>query len=44
MIKFGSRLELLVPTELVSEVCVQVGQVSRGAETVLIESAQGGAQ
>jgi phosphatidylserine decarboxylase len=41
MIKFGSRLELLVPTELVSKVCVDVGQISRGAETILIESAQG---
>jgi len=38
MIKFGSRLELLVPAELVSKVRVEVGQVSRGAETVLIES------
>ncbi|MCP4375214.1 MAG: phosphatidylserine decarboxylase family protein [bacterium] len=38
MIKFGSRLELLVPTELVSTVCVEVGQTSRGAETILIES------
>ncbi|MDP6636383.1 MAG: phosphatidylserine decarboxylase [Phycisphaerae bacterium] len=44
MIKFGSRLELLVPAELVSTVCVDVGQISRGAETVLIESAQGDPQ
>ena len=41
MIKFGSRLELLVPTELVSKVCVEVGQISRGAETILIESNPG---
>ena len=44
MIKFGSRLELLVPAELVSKVCVEVGQISRGAETVLIESAPGETQ
>ncbi len=44
MIKFGSRLELLVPTELVAKVCVEIGQVSRGAETVLIESDKGGDQ
>jgi len=42
MIRFGSRLELLVPSELVSTVCVDVGQVSRGAETILIESDRGG--
>jgi phosphatidylserine decarboxylase len=41
MIKFGSRLELLVPAELASKVCVDVGQISRGAETILIESVQG---
>jgi len=41
MIKFGSRLELLVPDELVARVCVEVGQAARGAETVLIESPQG---
>ena len=44
MIKFGSRLELLVPAELVSKVCVEVGQISRGAETVLVESDPGGSQ
>ncbi|MDP6545218.1 MAG: phosphatidylserine decarboxylase [Phycisphaerae bacterium] len=44
MIKFGSRLELLVPAELVSKVCVEVGQISRGAKTVLIESAPGETQ
>lgn len=41
MIKFGSRLELLVPAELVSKVCVEVGQISCGAETVLVESGPG---
>ena len=41
MIKFGSRLELLVPTELATTVCVDIGQVSRGAETVLIQSRPG---
>jgi len=44
MIKFGSRLELLVPAELVSKVRVEIGQISRGAETVLVESAQGDSQ
>ena len=44
MIKFGSRLELLVPAELVSKVRVDVGQISRGAETVLIESGPGDSQ
>ena len=44
MIKFGSRLELLVPAELVSKVCVEVGQISRGAETVLVESGPGGSR
>ena len=41
MIKFGSRLELLVPAELVSKVCVEVGQISCGGETVLVESGPG---
>lgn len=44
MIKFGSRLELLAPIELASKICVEVGQISRGAETVLAESEQGGSQ
>jgi phosphatidylserine decarboxylase len=41
MIKFGSRLELLVPAELATTICVDIGQISRGAETVLIESSPG---
>ncbi|MBT3200095.1 MAG: phosphatidylserine decarboxylase family protein [Phycisphaerales bacterium] len=41
MIRFGSRLELLAPVELISKICVEIGQISRGAETVLIESIQG---
>jgi phosphatidylserine decarboxylase len=36
MIKFGSRLELLVPHELVGQVRVQVGQKVRAGQTVLI--------
>jgi len=44
MIKFGSRLELLVPDELVSKVCIEVGQVARGGQTVLIETVQGDSQ
>ena len=41
MIRFGSRLELLAPVELISKICVEIGQISHGAETVLIESIQG---
>lgn len=36
MIKFGSRLELLVPHELVGQVRVRVGQKVRAGQTVLI--------
>lgn len=36
MIKFGSRLELFVPDELVGEVRVRIGQKVRAAVTVLI--------
>ncbi len=36
MIKFGSRLELLVPSELVDEVCVKVGQRVKAGTTVLV--------
>jgi len=36
MIKFGSRLELLVPRELVGRVKVRVGQKVRAGETVLV--------
>ncbi len=35
MIKFGSRLELLIPRELLGEVCVKVGQHVKGGQTVL---------
>ena len=38
MIKFGSRLELLVPTALVGQVCVKVGQKVRAGQTVLISA------
>ena len=37
MIKFGSRLELLVPSELVDEVCVKVGQPVKAGSTVLVK-------
>jgi len=36
MIKFGSRLELLLPRELVGEVRVQTGRRVRAGETVLV--------
>jgi len=36
MIKFGSRLELLIPNELLGEIRVQVGQRVRGGLTVLV--------
>ena len=36
MIKFGSRVELWVPDELVGEVCVQVGDRSVAGQTVLV--------
>ena len=36
MIKFGSRLELLVPAELLGEVRVKVGQRVRAGQTVLV--------
>jgi phosphatidylserine decarboxylase len=37
MIKFGSRVELLVPQELAGRVCVRVGQKVRAGLTVLVE-------
>lgn len=40
MIKFGSRLELLVPRELVGELCVSQGQRVRAGESVLITAAR----
>ncbi len=36
MIKFGSRLELLVPRELAGDVRVRLGEMVRAGETVLI--------
>jgi len=40
MIKFGSRLELTVPQEFVSKVCVKIGQHVKAGETILIESGE----
>jgi len=36
MIKFGSRVELLAPVDIVGQVCVQVGQKVRAGQTVLM--------
>ena len=44
MIKFGSRLELLVPQELVGEVRAKVGQRVRAGETVLVAAPSGDAE
>ena len=44
MIKLGSRLELLLPAELVGQIRVQVGASTRAGETVLAEARQGDAQ
>lgn len=44
MIKFGSRLELLVPRELVGEIAVGVGDPARAGETVLLRAADGEAR
>ena len=41
MIKFGSRLELFVPAELVGEVRVSIGEFVRAGETVLIAGPEG---
>ncbi len=41
MIKFGSRLELFVPAELVGEVPVEIGDFVRAGETVLIAGPEG---
>ena len=35
MIKFGSRLELLLPNELAGDVCVKIGQNVRAGESIL---------
>lgn len=40
MVKFGSRVELIVPTELVGRVCVKVGQSVRAGRTVLVWPAE----
>lgn len=40
MIKFGSRLELMVPTELAGEVRVRVGDRVRAGQTVLAAAAK----
>jgi phosphatidylserine decarboxylase len=41
MIKFGSRLELLVPRELIGEVRVAVGDKAVAGQTILIAAAKG---
>ena len=41
MIKFGSRVELLLPDELVGEVRVEVGRHVRAGETVLVAGPSG---
>ncbi len=43
MIKFGSRLELMVPGELVGEVRVELGDMVRAGETVLVAEKEKGA-
>jgi phosphatidylserine decarboxylase len=40
MIKFGSRVELVVSAELAGRVCVRVGQVVRAGETVVTAPAE----
>jgi len=37
MIKLGSRTDLLVPAESVSEVCVKIGDTVAGGSTVLLK-------
>jgi phosphatidylserine decarboxylase len=39
MIKFGSRTDLLLPTDAAREVCVKVGDVVKGAKTILMRMA-----
>jgi len=41
MVKFGSRLEMLVPRDLVGEVCVRIGDRVRAGETPLVAAATG---
>lgn len=43
MVKFGSRVELLVPAELAGEVCVGVGRHVQGGRTVLVAAGSGDA-
>jgi phosphatidylserine decarboxylase len=38
MVKFGSRMELIVPRELVAEVPVKIGQKVRAGLTVLVRA------
>ncbi len=38
MIKFGSRMELLVPGELMGQVCVRIGQHVQAGKTVLAKA------
>ena len=40
MIKFGSRLELLLPQELAGEICVSLAQQVRAGETILAKCEQ----
>ena len=40
MIKFGSRLELLLPQELAGEICVSITQPVRAGETILAKCKQ----
>ena len=42
MIKFGSRLELLVPDELVNRICVRVGEKVFAGQSVLVEAKNDG--
>jgi len=42
MIKFGSRVELMVPRDLVGRVCVSVGQRVLAGRTVLVASTEQG--
>ena len=44
MVKFGSRLELLVPRALVGEVCVRIGDRVRAGETPLVAASGGEVQ
>jgi phosphatidylserine decarboxylase len=36
MIKFGSRTDVLLPAEMVKDVCIKVGDAVRGGSTVLL--------